>query len=58
MLRSARIKTEGLDEVGRERVAREAQELGRMGVQRHIVSIGAGRAAGGPPAARCVCACA
>ena len=35
----ALIKTEGLDEVGRERVIREAQAMGRMGVHPHIVSI-------------------
>ena len=35
----ALIKTEGLDEVGRERVVREAQAMGRMGVHPHIVSI-------------------
>jgi tetratricopeptide (TPR) repeat protein len=35
----ALIKTEGLDDVGRERVVREAQAMGRMGVHPHIVSI-------------------
>ena len=35
----ALIKNEGLDEVGRERVMREAQAMGRMGVHPHIVSI-------------------
>ena len=35
----ASIKAEGLDEVGRERVVREAQAMGRMGVHPHIVSI-------------------
>jgi tetratricopeptide (TPR) repeat protein len=35
----ALIKTEGLDEVGRERVVREAQAMGRMGTHPHIVSI-------------------
>ena len=35
----ALIKTEGLDDVGRERVDREAQAMGRMGVHPHIVSI-------------------
>ena len=35
----ALIKTEGLDEVGRERVVREAQAIGRMGTHPHIVSI-------------------
>ena len=35
----ALIKTEGLDEVGRERVVREAHAMGRMGVHPHIVSI-------------------
>jgi serine/threonine-protein kinase len=35
----ALIKTEGLDEIGRERVVREAQAMGRMGTHPHIVSI-------------------
>ena len=35
----ALIKTEGLDEIGREHVVREAQAMGRMGVHPHIVSI-------------------
>ena len=35
----ALIKTEGLDEVGRERVRREVQAMGRMGAHPHIVSI-------------------
>ena len=35
----ALIKTEGLDDVGRERVRREAQAMGRMGTHPHIVSV-------------------
>ncbi len=35
----ALIKTEGLDEVGRERILREAQAMGRMGTHPHLVSI-------------------
>ena len=35
----ALIKTGGLDEVGRERVAREAQAMGRLGTQPHVVSV-------------------
>jgi serine/threonine protein kinase len=35
----ALIKTEDLDEVGRERVLREARAMGRMGTHPHIVSI-------------------
>ena len=35
----ALIKTEGLDDVGRERMVRQAQAMGRMGVHPHIVSI-------------------
>src|SRR5205823_9752834 len=35
----ALIKTEGLDEVGRERVRREAQAMGRLGTHPHIVSV-------------------
>jgi tetratricopeptide (TPR) repeat protein len=35
----ALIKTEGLDDVGRERVTREAQAMGRLGAHPHIVSI-------------------
>jgi tetratricopeptide (TPR) repeat protein len=35
----ALIKTEGLDEVGRERVRREAQAMGRLGAHPHIVSV-------------------
>jgi len=35
----ALIKTEGLDEVGRERIAREAQAMGRLGAHPHIVTI-------------------
>jgi hypothetical protein len=35
----ALIKTEGLDEVGRERVRREAQAMGRLGAHPHVVSV-------------------
>ena len=35
----ALIKTDGLDDVGRERVTREAQAMGRLGAHPHIVSI-------------------
>jgi hypothetical protein len=35
----ALIKSEGLDEVGRERVRREAQAMGRLGAHPHIVSV-------------------
>ena len=35
----ALIKTEGLDEAGRSRIQREAQELGRLGSHSHIVSV-------------------
>ena len=35
----ALIKTEGLDEVGRERIAREAQAMGRLGTHPHVVSV-------------------
>ncbi|HVA19635.1 MAG TPA: protein kinase [Solirubrobacteraceae bacterium] len=35
----ALIKTEGLDLVGRERIVREAQAMGRLGSDPHIVSI-------------------
>src|SRR3990172_1115982 len=35
----ALIKTEGLDRVGRERVTREAQAMGRLGAHPHIVSV-------------------
>ena len=35
----ALIKTEGLDEVGRERIAREAQAMGRLGTHAHVVSV-------------------
>ena len=35
----ALIKTDGLDEVGRERIVREAQAMGRMGAHPHIVGI-------------------
>ncbi|HXY94965.1 MAG TPA: serine/threonine-protein kinase, partial [Acidimicrobiia bacterium] len=35
----ALIKTDGLDAVGRERIVREAQAMGRLGAHPHIVSI-------------------
>ncbi|HZT06065.1 MAG TPA: serine/threonine-protein kinase, partial [Chloroflexota bacterium] len=35
----ALIKTDGLDEVGRERVRREAQAMGRLGAHPHVVSV-------------------
>jgi hypothetical protein len=35
----ALIKSDGLDEVGRERVRREAQAMGRLGAHPHIVSV-------------------
>jgi len=35
----ALIKTEGLDDVGRERVRREAQAMGRLGAHSHVVSV-------------------
>jgi len=35
----ALIKTEGLDEAGRDRIAREAQAMGRLGSHPHIVSV-------------------
>ncbi len=35
----ALIKTDGLDDVGRERIVREAQAMGRLGAHPHIVSI-------------------
>jgi len=35
----ALIKTEGLDESGRDRIKREAQAMGRLGSQPHIVSV-------------------
>jgi hypothetical protein len=35
----ALIKTEGLDAVGRERIEREAQAMGRLGAHPHIVTI-------------------
>ena len=35
----ALIKTEGLDDVGRERITREAQAMGRMGTHPHVVTI-------------------
>ena len=35
----ALIKTEGLDDVGRERVMREAQAMGRLGAHPHVVTV-------------------
>ena len=35
----ALIKTEGLDQVGRERITREAQAMGRLGAHPHVVTI-------------------
>jgi len=35
----ALIKTEGLDQTGRERVSREAQAMGRLGAHPHIVTV-------------------
>src|SRR5207237_4124274 len=35
----ALIKTEGLDEAGRQRIQREAQAMGRLGAHPHIVSV-------------------
>jgi serine/threonine protein kinase len=35
----ALIKTEGLDEAGRDRIIREAQAMGRLGAHPHIVSV-------------------
>jgi hypothetical protein len=35
----ALIKTEGLDEVGRDRISREAKAMGRLGAHPHIVSV-------------------
>ncbi len=35
----ALIKTEGLDDVGRQRITREAQAMGRLGSHPHIVSV-------------------
>jgi len=35
----ALIKTEGLDDVGRDRITREAQSMGRLGAHPHIVSV-------------------
>jgi len=35
----ALIKTDGLDEVGRDRIKREAQAMGRLGAHPHIVSV-------------------
>ena len=35
----ALIKTDGLDDVGRERVRREAQAMGRLGAHPHVVSV-------------------
>ena len=35
----ALIKTEGLDDLGRERVVREAQAMGRLGTHPHLVAV-------------------
>jgi len=35
----ALIKTDGLDEIGRDRITREAQAMGRLGTHPHIVSV-------------------
>src|SRR6202049_1067682 len=35
----ALIKTEGLDDTGRQRIRREAQAMGRLGAHPHIVSV-------------------
>ena len=35
----ALVKTEGLDDVGRERVVREAQGMGRLGTHPHLVAV-------------------
>ena len=35
----ALIKTEGLDEAGRNRIQQEAQVMGRLGSRQHIVTI-------------------
>jgi len=35
----ALIKTEGLDDVGRDRISREAKAMGRLGTHPHIVSV-------------------
>ncbi|MSQ24229.1 MAG: hypothetical protein EXR58_06745 [Chloroflexi bacterium] len=35
----ALIKTDGLDDVGKERITREAQAMGRLGTHPHIVSV-------------------
>jgi hypothetical protein len=35
----ALIKTEGLDDIGRDRIKREAQAMGRLGAHPHIVSV-------------------
>jgi len=35
----ALIKTEGLDDIGRDRITREAQAMGRLGAHPHIVSV-------------------
>src|SRR5207244_10777891 len=35
----ALIKTEGLDVIGRQRIQREAQAMGRLGSHPHIVSV-------------------
>ena len=43
------IKTEGLDEVGRQRVTREAHAIGRLGAHPHVVSVfDLGEEAGAP----------
>ena len=53
----ALIKTEGLDDVGRERISREGQSMGRLGAHPHIVTVfdlgedpstGSGQAQGQP----------
>src|SRR5688572_24764720 len=35
----ALIKTDALDEIGRERIRREAQAMGRLGAHPHVVSV-------------------
>ena len=50
----ALIKTEGLDDVGRERVVREAQAMGRLGTHPHLVAVldfGQEASNSGPPTA-------
>ncbi len=45
----ALIKTDGLDDVGRERIVREAQAMGRIGAHPHVVSVlDLGEEAGAP----------